>query len=126
MSPSVAQLPLKTAVGTRDLIAEADIHVRKITINATAASLLCPLDTPEKTDEVTPFWTGFYEVLSTTTLDDELVDAILQHEDILKLMPDIRRVMGECEGALETTWAGRVASAETKAEGDSRQPSTQD
>ncbi|KAG5754652.1 hypothetical protein H9Q70_002758 [Fusarium xylarioides] len=96
----------------RDLEVEAQVYVKTMVENIKAAKALCPLDTPEKTDQVVPFWNGFYKVIGFTTLDIELETAVLAHPDILGLMPDIRCVMGQCEGALEVTWAERVAAAQ--------------
>ncbi|CCT68257.1 uncharacterized protein FFUJ_07028 [Fusarium fujikuroi IMI 58289] len=96
----------------RDLEAEGQVCVKTMVENIKAAKSLCPLDTPEKADQVVPFWDKFYKVIGFTTLDIELETAVLAHPDILGLMPDIRYVMGECEGALEVTWADRVAAAQ--------------
>ncbi|KAF5631030.1 Nicotianamine synthase 3 [Fusarium sp. NRRL 25303] len=96
----------------RDLEAEGQVYVKTMVENIKAAKSLCPLDTPEKADQVVPFWDKFYKVIGFTTLDIELETAVLAHPDILGLMPDIRYVMGECEGALEVTWADRVAAAQ--------------
>jgi hypothetical protein len=106
-----------SVVPGRDLEAEAQVYVKTMVENVKAAKALCPLDTPEKTDQVVPFWAGFYKVIGFTTLDIELETAVLSHPEILSLMPDIRYVMGECEGALEVTWAERVAAAKDTAEG---------
>ncbi|KAM0559776.1 hypothetical protein ACHAPJ_004300 [Fusarium lateritium] len=100
----------------RDLEGEAQVYVKTMVENVKAAKALCPLDTPEKTDQVVPFWAGFYKVIGFTTLDLELETAVLAHPEILSLMPDIRYVMGECEGALEVTWAERVAAAKDSTE----------
>ncbi|KAM0349701.1 hypothetical protein ACHAPU_003530 [Fusarium lateritium] len=99
------------ATNGRDLEGEAQVYVKTMVDNVKGAKSLCPLDTPEKTDQVVPFWAGFYKVIGFTTLDLELETAVLAHPEILNLMPDIRYVMGECEGALEVTWAERVAAA---------------
>ncbi len=55
-------------------------------------------------DQVVPFWVGYYGVIAFTTLDIEPENAVLEHPEIRKLLPDLRLVMGECEGAFETTW----------------------
>jgi hypothetical protein len=115
MAPHVDFTP-ETAQG-RDLESEAQVYVRKVVENTKGAKALCPLDTPEKTDQAMPFWVGFYDVIAFTTLDIELENAVLKHPEILKLMPDIRYVMGECEGALEETWAERVVAAKDSTEG---------
>lgn len=102
---------------SRDLASEAQVYVHQMITNINGASALCPLDTPEKTDQASSFFDGFYEIIAFTTLDIDHENAIINHPDIIKLMPDIRRVMGECEGALEVTWAERVAATRDSVEG---------
>ncbi|KAF4628898.1 hypothetical protein G7Y89_g9253 [Cudoniella acicularis] len=108
--PSNESTPFNSVHG-RDLAAEAQVYVRKMVSSVASLDALCPLDSPEKTEQAIPFWSQFYDVIGFSTLDIELENAILQHPDVLKLMPDLRRVMGECEVALEVTWAAKVAVA---------------
>lgn len=111
-----ADFTLGTTPG-RDLESEAQVYVRIVVENVKGLKKLCPLDTPEKTDRALPLWAAFYEVLAFTTLDIDLENAVLKHPEILKLMPEIRFVMGECEGALEVTWAERVMAAKDPTQG---------
>lgn len=111
-----ADSTLKATQG-RDLESEARVYVHIVVENIKALKALCPLNTPEKTDRALPLWTTFYKVLAFTTLDIDLENAVLKNSDILKLMPDIRFVMGECEAGLEMTWAERVTAAKGPTEG---------
>lgn len=114
--PSNEFAPFNSVHG-RDLAAEAQVYVLKIVSSVASLNALCPLSTPEKTEQAIPFWTQFYDVIGFSTLDIELENAILQHPNALKLMPDLRRLMGECEVALEVTWAAKVAVARDPTEG---------
>ena len=116
MAPVAVSPVVNIKIG-RDVKSEADYYVQKMIKNIRGAGEYCPLDSPEKTDSATPNWRGFYDVLSSTTLDIDLENAIIKNPDIVNLLPEMRRVMGETEGALETTWAKRVTEAETSAEG---------
>lgn len=115
MAPHAHSPPV--GASERDLEGETQFYVRKMVENIKSAKALCPLDTPEKTDKATPFWNGFYEILSFTTLDAELEKAILRSSEIVRILPDIRFMMGEGEGALEVTYAERVAAAHDSTEG---------
>jgi hypothetical protein len=108
--------PLNSVHG-RDLSADAQVYVHKIVSSVASLDALCPLDSSEKTQQAIPFWTQFYDVIGFSTLDIELENAILQHHEVLKLMPALRRLMGECEVALEVTWAAKVAVARDSTEG---------
>ncbi|OAP62553.1 hypothetical protein AYL99_01780 [Fonsecaea erecta] len=115
MVPHAISGPESTG-SVRDLQSEAQYYVRKMTINITNASSLGPLDTPEKADELVALWDDFYEVIAFTTLDSELEREILEDPAIIKIMPDIRRILGESEVALEKTWADRVVAVKDPSE----------
>ncbi|KAG9239894.1 putative Nicotianamine synthase 3 [Calycina marina] len=95
----------------RDLESEVQVYVRKMIENVKGVKALLPIDTPEKADQVVPFWAGYYDIIAFTTLDIDLENALLESSGIRKLLPELRLVMEACEGAFETTWADRVVAA---------------
>ena len=113
----VSTSPATESTQIRKHAENVELYVQKILASVKGASALCPIDTPAKTDELASHWLGFYEVI-TTTFNSELESAILQHPDIIKTVPEIRQILGEGEGALEMTWADRIASARSPAEGE--------
>ncbi|KAH9904939.1 hypothetical protein F4778DRAFT_731243, partial [Xylariomycetidae sp. FL2044] len=109
MAPHAISPPESTD-SLRDLKSETEVYVRRMTNGAKTLSALFPLDTAEKLDQLGPVWTPFYDVISWTTLDTDLERSVLQHPEIVKLMPDIRRILTEVEVAYEMLWADRVAA----------------
>ncbi|PMB70828.1 putative nicotianamine synthase 4 [Beauveria bassiana] len=108
MSPPAADTLPQESAQRRDLEIEAQPYVQMIVENIQATKALCPLDTQYKVVKMMPSFNNVYSLLGFTTLDIDLENAVLQNQSIVKLMPDIRYVMGECEGALEVTSADKV------------------
>ncbi|EHK98680.1 putative Nicotianamine synthase 3 [Glarea lozoyensis 74030] len=73
-----AELPLHGSQG-RDLKSEVQVYVRKMVENVKGVKALLPIDTPEKADQVVPFWVGLVmgacEGAFETTWADRVVAA---------------------------------------------------
>ena len=101
----------------RDLDAEVQIFVHKISSAIEVLKTLYPLDSPEKTEQATPWWNQIYDIIGFTTIDIELEKVFLNHPDILKLIPEVRQATINCEAAFEVTWSDRIALARDPTEG---------
>ncbi|KAK4235856.1 Nicotianamine synthase 2 [Achaetomium macrosporum] len=98
-------------IGARDLEAEIQAYVSKVSCATAALEKLYPLDTPEKVDQAIRFWSDIYGCIAFTTLDTELEEAILTHRSMSELMPEVRRATVNCEAAFEIATARRMALA---------------
>ncbi|KAM0271869.1 hypothetical protein ACHAQH_008954 [Verticillium albo-atrum] len=100
-------------------------HIGKIKRATDHLEVLYPLDSVEKVNTAIPHWNELYGVIGFTTVDTDVEQRLLQHPDIISLLPSTRRAVLECEAAFEIAFANEVAEAqdaETARESLSRFP----